>query len=393
MQRKIKGVRNLMSVSYLSDSDPDYICLEEYLKAGGFGDLPDTWLHQAQHDLSSLKETMETLAARTLWLPGELQEELSVFDSIKLPTRYDSPLNFRLLEGLVTRVKSAAERVGLDVRDFPHYSSIPTRRVNACAVNLPCSSRPFLLFDSQLLLFCHLFAKAFARCLPAISSGDSVSLTTNIKEVHARLDSTPDVLDRLIDVLRAYAMTDSPSNAKQYLSESEYAHIVTIIRDGMELFVVAHEFGHVYAGHLNDLLEGTRLNVFNMVQENESHQQEHYADLIGLLLTLHVMKDSGYDAALSCIGIDLFFVSLDMAARYAHLAAGGNDQDFKSPSSVSHPSNQARRSFLKEVLEYIISPPEQLKLVHAISSEYDAIATHLWTRVKQRTHHPAEPVS
>ena len=372
-----------MPVTYRSDVNPDYRCLEDYLEGGEFGALPDAWKHQAQHDLASLNEVITALAASTPWLPDGIKEQLSLSSTIELPTKYDSPLNFQLIDGLVKRVKAAAERIGLDVTEFPYYSSIPTRQVNACAIKLPCSSKPFLLFDSQLLLYCHLFSKAFARCLPVKQDkdGEMLQLSTEIEGVRQRVERTPDVLERFSDVLRAYVTTDAPSNAKPYPLEGEYAHLATIIRDGMELFVVAHEFGHVYAGHLNDLLAGTRLNTLKFPEGSASHQQEHQADLLGLVLTLHAMSDADYDAGLSYIGIDLFFVSLDLAERCMHFVDGNADGKFESSSSESHPSNQSRRNLISEALEYIVPSTEQVEAARSLASQYDAIAKYLWAEI------------
>ena len=66
-----------------------------------------------------------------------------------------------------------------------------------------------------------------------------------------------------------------------------------------ELFVVAHEFGHVYSGH------------------------------------------SEYDAALSYVGIELFFVSLELADRASHIIAHGNDDSYADKVSISHPSQSS----------------------------------------------------
>ncbi|QWV98657.1 hypothetical protein KP005_05045 [Geomonas nitrogeniifigens] len=365
-----------MPVVYRSNSDPDYMCLEKYLESGAFGKLPDAWRHQAQQDLESLNKFVQNLAANTPWISDEYIEQI-MFSDIEIPTKFDSPFNFRIINNLVVRIKSAAKRVGLDVSKFPHFSSIPTRRVNACAVNLPCSSKPFLLFDSQLLLYCHLFAKAFARCLPVTNDGEMVSLSTDIKKVQNRVSNTPEVLEKLADVLNAYVTTDAPSNSKAYTLEREYVSMTAIIRDGMELFVVAHEFGHVYAGHLKDLLTGCRLPTSGLWKYSASHKQEHEADLIGLLLTLHAMNESGYDAGLSYIGVDLFFRSLDLAERYTHILNEGGEGGFESEESESHPSNQSRRIFLDEAIEHIITPAEQLVAARSIIHDYNLITSYL----------------
>lgn len=371
-----------MKVTFRSDIDPDLALLEQHLESGTFGELPATWLHKAQQDLNALQDIIDALSKRMPWLSDAQRAHNVQFGDVDLPTRYDSPTQFRILDGLVSRIRSAAETIGLNTVDFPHYSCIPTGLVNASAVVLPDATRPFLLFDSELFLYCHLFSKAFAHCLPIVGRGEMLSLSVDVELVRERLTATPELVERLFDLLHAYATTGSPSQSKQYNPEADYVHLVDILRDSMELFVVAHEFGHVYAGHLSELLQRCGLQSVDVSSENPSHRQEYEADLLGLLLTLQAMVSRGYDTALSYVGIELFFVSLDMAARATHLIDHGTDDTYIDVQSESHPSNAERRSVLRGALEILVEDEQQVNGARKMSSKYVAIADLLWQATK-----------
>jgi hypothetical protein len=369
-----------MKVTFKSDSEADFACLENHLRTGAFGDLPDAWRHQAEQDLSLLRETMEALASRTSWIPKDVRDKFSELIDLHLPTRYDSPTQYRILSRLVTRIRDSADVVGLNATDFPHYACIPTGVVNASAVALPDAGRPFLLFDSELFLYCHLFAKAFARCLPVIQRepGNRIGFSTDITKVSDRIDSTPELANRFADLLSAYASTGTASKSQQYDPESDYIGLVDVLRDGMELFVVAHEFGHVYAGHLSEVLRryGATFGLADI--ENDSHRHEHEADLIGLLLTLQAMAKSGYDAGLSYVGIELFFVSLEMASRATHIQKYGDDQDYDDAPSATHPSNEDRRALLRATLDHMLDDSQDAENARKMAEAYEEIALLLW---------------
>lgn len=330
---------------------------------------------------------MASHAKRFSWMSQKARREAIKFGEIQLPTRYDSPLQFRLLDGLVGRVKEAAQSLEIEVKDFPHYACIPTGLVNARAVLLPTIERPFLLFDSELFLYCHLFAKAFSRCLPVVGRTKHISLSIAPDQVEQRLRSTPDLIERFRDLLHTYATTGATSQSKQYDPESDYVHMLKILCDGMELFVVGHEFGHVQAGHLSTLLDQLGLNSDEHVVRNESHRQEHEADLLGLLLTLQAMASSGYDAALSCVGVELFFVSLEMAERSRYITRHGTDDGYAEASSETHPSSSERRAFLREALRFFFDGTTQAETALDLAEKYSEIANLLW--VATRTANPS----
>src|SRR3989338_4525505 len=136
-----------MSSIYLSDSNDDFRILENYLASGEFGILKGALKHLEHQNLEMMKQVM----ASVLHAMPDIASSKDVDDFVtkiplEIPTKYDSPLAYQLLKGLIQKIKDAAAGIGLDISTFPHYSSIPTKQVNACAVRLPGATKPFLLF-------------------------------------------------------------------------------------------------------------------------------------------------------------------------------------------------------------------------------------------------------
>lgn len=305
-------------------------------------------------------------------------------EHIELPTRYESPTHYIILDRLIKRIKNSADKYGLDTSDFPYHSSIPTGLVNAQAVRLPCSRKDFILFDSQIFNYCHLFAKAFALCLPVVSREGHWSFSIEIEDVKKRVTEYPECIDRLVDLLGALDETTVPGMAAPYVPEPEYAHLSSLYRDGMELFIVGHEFGHVYAKHLNLLLPRRRAAEVPNEDLNASHVQEFEADSIGLLLMISAQAEQGYDAGLSYIGAELFFHALELQERFSHLQAFGASEDFIETRSSSHPSNRERREALRVVVTQALEQGERLQATLQLAARYEEVIEMLWDAVQRR---------
>jgi hypothetical protein len=367
----------------LSDVDQDYRCLEEYLASGEFGELPDQKMYKAvsSNDPEMRQVYMEVI--KKLGLDQKMLDEIMP-SSISLPTRFESPTSYQIIDRLVKKIKSVAERIGIDVSDFPYHSSIPTRLVNAQAVKLDGAQKKFLLFDSQLFNYCNLFAKAFAQCLP-IKNGanEMISFDLSTDAVNQNLDMHPEVIQRFSELLRVMHKTAVPGYVEPYIPAEQYLGLANLYREGMELFVVAHEFGHVYAKHLGEILSlQSRLMKFGDGLTVE-HQQEFEADIIGMILMCHAQIEKGYDPAMAYIGAELFFHALEMENRYSYFLKNGSDAGYTSLSSQSHPSNEARRNSLRGHVSLIIENPEQVSALNSLAKKYEEIVGIVWARIKE----------
>jgi hypothetical protein len=145
----------------------------------------------------------------------------------------------------------------------------------------------------------------------------------------------------------------------------------------MELFIVAHEFGHVYAGHLGPLLKAVSNAGDDLLKTATASQRlEYEADSIALALTLLTMQRRGYDLALSYIGPYLFFSGLSLLDRYHEIKEG----PITEAGSTEHPSNTDRQAMLNHVVA-IYASKEQLDTAIELQRNLDLLVEELLSRV------------
>lgn len=374
-----------MERKYLSDTCADYQCLERYLEQGKFGKLPDEDLHKIQHDNGKTALVFDEMKRRNAGLmkldtENTAAEVVRIMAELVLPTRYDSPWGYQAISSLLLTLKQTAEELELDTAEFPLHATVPTGQVNAMAVNLPCSTKTFLLFDPQLLTFCNLIAKLYAQCLTPnerFRSGD-------VSILHAVVGGSPEIAERLKGVLEAFVKTGRPGTSSPFTVDTGSIRLSSRFRTGMELFVVGHEFGHVYSGHLSKLLSRLHMIAPNFGQ-SDSHRKEYEADYLGLILTVCALRKEGWELWEILGSIKLFFSSLDLASRYADFKSYGARRKFVSTESATHPSNESRRQAIDRAIESFSVEAEDIRMVEQFDSLIDETTNLLWQAISSKT--------
>lgn len=368
-------------MKYLSDDHADYRCLENYLEQGGLGELPNLGLHKIQHDKRNSDIAFEYMKQKNADLIRHDTENVAETISKKildtpLPTRFDCPWAHHQISDLLHRLKKSAEELGLEVGNFPLHATVPTGQINAMAVSVPRSSRKFLLFDPELLTFCNLISKLYAQCLtPNEKFGSG-----NIKILQAIIDGSPEIAGRLKAVLEAFVKTGRPGTSAPFSVDMGSIELSHIFRTGMEFFVVGHEFGHVYAGHLDELILK-----FHMISPElsvpSSHIEEFEADYFGLVLTIYALRKEGVELRHILGAIKLFFSSLDLAKRYADFKSYGANRKFISEESSTHPSNASRKLAIDKAIEQLGVKDEDLEKNKQFYSLIEETTDRLWQSI------------
>lgn len=378
-----------MKIKYLSDSDENYACLEKHLKGGTLGGLPDRGIYEAHKILDEIKEVFEDVASKV----G--REEISFYDvypeELVLPTRFESPIQYSILNGLVEKIKKTIKTLGLDAEKFPLYSTIPTGLVNAQAIRLSCSEKNFLLFDSQIFTYCNLFAKAFALCIPILESEDGAyRFSVDPDDVGENIKNNKQCIEKFEELLSVLDETEVPSMVKPYIPGDAHLQLAGLFRIGMEVFLVAHEFGHVFANHLDSFISKSAIDGALGESMSASHLQEYEADSIGLILTLKSRVDDGFDISMSFIGAYLFFVALDLQDRYSFYLERGDLSQYSSQESETHPSNRDRAYFLLELLSQLPIDPDDVESTKHLAKQYLRIVDLVWLELEKRLSNASE---
>src|SRR5690606_24551688 len=229
-----------------------YKQLENFIASGQCGELFQKETNSLFHspDVIQSFEPMANEILKQLSIEGDYTSSLPT----ELPTRYDNPFGYKILSDLVDALKETCQETGMPLTDFPPYSCIPTGVINAYAASVGNPATKFLLFDSQIFFFCNLLSKIVATSQPIINVDGILRTSVDPELVARHLDENDEPVVRLMQLLEA-SLYSSPSETPAYLPKPPYISLVDLLRNSMELFIVAHEFGHVDAGHLGPLLK------------------------------------------------------------------------------------------------------------------------------------------
>jgi hypothetical protein len=310
---------------------------------------------------------------------GRVAEALAEMKGWSPLTRYEDPGWRALMIQFAADIRESAAEANFSVSPEPVLGTLPTGQVNAKTVLVPQSGDHLVLFEWQMFLFALLFSKAICRAMPMEGrDGGFLLFSVDEAKVRQRIDEDPSIAHRFIDLIVAYAVTGLPGRAKSYLVEPQYAGPSDLLRRSMELFVLAHEYGHVGLGHLSAAARAEEANLSGAEVIAYSWQQEREADAVGLNLMLRAMMRSGMDAALSYWGADAYFSAIDVMRNAVAVLRTGTEAP---AASATHPPSTERRTFLRAVLPQMIGEEDAHGAID-LGRQIELITELLWNRAR-----------
>lgn len=243
------------------------------------------------------KEVMETLLSEAFhteikeggvfnWLSNQSKDDLLQFVEERLGQT--SGLAWQL-KTLLKQVQTSAAELNWNL-SFPVFAGeFPTGSFNAQAYR--SESGAFLLMNTGLMMFIYQCAKLFSLSSRFIVRDfDDVSRDSEVGHL-----MTPDeTVEALADIVLAYIFRGHSTFAYRYPAQGGFRGIVTAnIVESTEFFVLAHEYGHAFSGHLTTPKTVRRMTSQAGVELDfveKSWTQEIEADICALLLLLPPSK-------------------------------------------------------------------------------------------------------
>ncbi|GGV22096.1 hypothetical protein GCM10010260_72890 [Streptomyces filipinensis] len=257
---------------------------------------------------------------------------------------YEPLWGHRLVHFLADRLELAFE--GPFTR--PVLGMLATGEINAVTLLAPDSQTHIVVFEDELFNFANLFGKAVALAMPYEVRGDGwIAFSPGIDDVRRHVRESTDAIHRFRDVVLAYVLTGRPSAASPYQTEPVVRAMSSILLDGMELFVLGHEYGHAMAGHVADRTSRRMLGVgdVDVTEVTWKWEQEALADIIGWKLCVGAMGKK-FGLELAHAGVELFFSACEVLDQAVSLLTTGE----RAPhaGSSSHPPIGIRREVVRE---------------------------------------------
>lgn len=323
-------------------------------------------------------------------LPREEREKLANAAIARMRatshSQYEDPLGFILISDLDAKIRKVLDRSSAKLSVQPVFGTLPTRNVNARTFAVPDSRTHIVAFEDQIWNFANLFAKAVALGVPSIGKDDGKeTFSTDLALLGPWLRSRREPAQRLQELLQAYVVSGVPGAAPQYFLGEPHGSLAGILRDSMETFVLAHEYGHVIGGHLasgRTVRSAIADREFDEVFRSWAHELD--ADATGLQLTVAAGRDEGWDVSLSYWGADLFFTSLEIVERAVGLLRDGQDlpRSELDKGSASHPPPSLRRKRLREAAIAIYG--DAGKAAVGLAEFIQKVVDELWKEISPR---------
>jgi hypothetical protein len=105
----------------------------------------------------------------------------------------------------------------------------------------------------QLTLFASKLSKTVAWAIPhgpADGSGN-LAFQVGVPTVTERIRADPEVAERFVEIVVAYATTGTVGAAGHHLLPPGYLHFAYSLVTALEYFVLGHEYAHILNGHLD----------------------------------------------------------------------------------------------------------------------------------------------
>jgi hypothetical protein len=299
--------------------------------------LPD---HTAMLSWTETRQDQLLQISKSAGLEGDdaiaaVEAYKALLANTKPRTDYDDPNWERLIELLSAKIESACAILKIPLKSGVVIGVDPIASFEATQYRVPLTDVSVLSVGAHLFPLCSMISKAMARSLLYTETDDGPVICYDPDKVLAKVKSDPALIRYWASILFSFATDYGPGLVPFELQEPYAANARFQILEAMELYVVAHEFGHHITAPINP-------PSFPLPSGNNENQTEEYrADFLAGIILVYLGGDPNPTNifAGSRAGAALLLSVLDMIGRTRALLSTGRDS---ISTSESHPTIKDR---------------------------------------------------
>lgn len=281
---------------------------------------------------------------------SQLEEAAADMHTAPVPTPLEDPFWYSILRDRTKEIEAAFRARGEGLAQPPTIGTVASGDVHAKAHALLNGSggQPeyLVIFDSGLFTFFNLLAKVAAVLVsPVLVEKGNKGIGTDEADALVRRQ-IPLALPRFVEAMHAYLSHRNPNLAPPYVIGGLELHLQRILLRAAEGFVLAHEYEHIVAGHLNPQFVLARQYHGEAISVNWDWADELEADaLAGALLMSDAQNQS--ESAVKYAGMELSLIAI-------RLVEAGLDLH-RPPRTVDGPSSHPPVAFRMRALREAVS--------------------------------------
>lgn len=311
---------------------------------------------------------------------NEIIQEYAHYKQLILPTKLQDIQSYSILQTLFSKIEDTAKTISLVTETRPTIGTAHSKEYNAFADRVPGTNEYLIVFESELFTLANLLAKLFALSLPDFNvSEQKISFNVNKERIQNHVLTEKNLQTRFADLVHNAIFRGQPNLTQQYFLQQPFEKFHYELLNSLELFVVGHEYGHIYCGHLQEsnlIKKNVRDNTVERISPD--WEMEYEADLIGLRLLINSL-DHRCLPPFSFLGPELFFTFLDLDERASTLFYEGEEK--RSSGSDTHPPTSERRNRIRKALKSAL-PKDHIISYEYLSEFLENIFEALWNNFK-----------
>ena len=285
-------------------------------------------------------------------------------------SEFDDPYGHAIIRALVREITAVCEQGGVPIREGVVIGVSATDGLHAYQSEVPLTGASIIDFAMPFTTFCNQFAILLARNLRHDVDGERVAVNYDPSQIPNALHSDKELLAAWARLFARYAIEGWPQSIPR--SEQDAVRLPTRLHivHAMELFAVAHEYGHHVLQHgSSDTSHPT----------SDPTQMEHDADGFARMISIAVgsnMEPPNYFEITGAGGV-LMLGSLDLVRRAIHVLTTGNT-DF--PPRDVHPPLAERVQTIGAFDDFV---PESLRdQCAAMRADLLGVVEAIWLAVE-----------
>lgn len=283
-ERNAQETQCSAQINYMSDTDSAYKYLEEEQRKI-YQENPDVVDRFAREELSNprsvrsfaelkkraLKACPDKSKRDTCALDPDMVDRLiSKLPCLSLPTRFESPLFFSLIN-LYSKQLEILRTSRFPASSTPRFGSLPTGTIDAQAIFPPGTDAPLIILNRDLFFFTGALSKSISDAIP-ISEGDAVRIDYSEEGIRKRLRDHPYIVVNFADAISRIVRGGSSSGAREITLDEAHNHLHARLVTAMDMFVISHEEAHVILGHVSNEFIAFHLAGINGAGKNQSNR-------------------------------------------------------------------------------------------------------------------------
>ena len=284
----------------------------------------------------------------------------------------DRPDSHLIIANLVEQVRKAAIELQLPTGAEFVFGAHLGEGLTASQLAVAGEQESIIEISRGLIVFLNCVSKSFAALL-TYPANDLVEIDPGA--AIERFRSTPDFRRDWEELIDAFAISNTVPPRRpppSPVADNRFA-VKKELLDAMEIFVVAHEFGHHALEH--GVSDPNQLSSSAPLAPELELDADRYAHMVGVRISL--AEQPANCLGLSGAGIVLALSSLELVQKAKQVLQTGSDT---LVPSITHPSVHERISAIAQMDEFA---PEEIRLPSLVTRSHTReIMERLWLEVR-----------